>query len=133
MFRFAISSTNNTVKDIPLHLSLCVSAHVSILWIPRLHFKHCFCSVALQRVYVFTFHQCKCSFSAPLLTFLLSGLLIFTILICENDILWFQIAFFLLWSSMTWSRKNTSSWLPDHFLTHHNHLCCFSNSSFHLP
>ena len=63
---------------------------------------------------------------------LLSGLLIFTNLKDENDILlWFQLAHLLLWSSIILSRKNTSSGLPSKptaalLVTHHCHLHCFS-------
>lgn len=63
---------------------------------------------------------------------LLSGLLIFTNLKDENDILlWFQLAHLLLWSSIILSRRNTSSGLPSKptsalLFTQHCHLHCFS-------
>lgn len=64
---------------------------------------------------------------------LLSGLLIFTNLKDENDILlWFQLArLLLLWSSIILSRKNSSSWLPSKptaalIVTQHCYLDCFS-------
>ena len=63
---------------------------------------------------------------------LLSGLLIFTNLKDENDILlWFQLAHLLLWSSIILSKRNTSSGLPSKptaalLFTQHCHLHCFS-------
>ena len=143
MFRFAVFLLQAALlRTILLHLSWCMGAHASTGWFPRTGLMGSKSYMYLED-YLIVQLLCKEHTTYILSVYvsvisqhtyhhLLSGLLIFTNLKDENDILlWFQLAHLLLWSSIILSRRNTSSGLPSKptsalLFTQHCHLHCFS-------